>query len=327
MRFWRSPWGAVLVVLLLAAATAIGATAFRVHRETRPPRVIDPAIDFESMMIRAESVEFQAADGVALQGWLILGRPDLPPIVLCHDVGSSKSSLINLAIALRRASFSVLLFDFRGHGASAGSGTTLGLKEKRDVLGAVEFLSTREEIDARRIGIYGVGMGAHAAVAAASDRPSLRVLVLDALYPDVPYALVRAVYRRWDFAVNHLGFLPNGIFVALHGVSPGDQRAAEIIGDLVGRDLLLLAPAGDARLASEIQRMYEAVPDQADADGNLIVLPATHGDGLYADQLSRYHERVSEFFESRLGRAEGDHGRASRGAAAPLESGPNRAGS
>jgi len=54
-------------------------------------------------------------------------------------------------------------------------------------------------------------------------------------------------------------------------------------------------------LADAMQRMFESVPAQADVDGNLVVLPASHADGLYEADLSRYHERVSDFFASRLG--------------------------
>jgi len=301
MRFWRSPFGALALLLLLTAGTGLTATAFRVFRQTSPPRTDESPIDFESMMVRTEEVEFAAADGVELRGWLIRGEPQRPPILLCHDLGASKSSLINVALALSRSGFTVLLFDFRAHGASAGERSTLGLREKRDVLGAVDYLAGLDALDTRRIGVLGVGMGAHAAVLAAADRPAIRALVLDGLYPDATYALVHRVYGNWSFAVDHLAFMPRGVFLALNGVSGDGERAADVIGHLPGRDMLLLAPASDTRLADEMMRMYETVPDQADADGNFVVLPATHSDGLYATHLARYHDRVTTFFADRLG--------------------------
>ena len=301
MRFWRSPFGAVTLVILLAAGGAIGATAWQVFRQTSPPRSTEAPIDFESMMVRAEDVRFPSTDGIELAGWLIRGEPDRAPIVLCHDLGSSKASLVNVALALSRAGFTVLMFDFRAHGGSSGERSSLGVLEKRDVVGAVDFLAGLEGLEAKRIGVFGVGMGALAAVRAAADRAALRVLVLDGLYPDASYALARRVYLDWNFAVNHLAFVSGGMLAALSGSSGPEARAADVIGHLPGRDLLLLAPASDTRLADEMMRMYQTVPDQADADGNLVVLPATHADGLYASDLTRYHERVAEFFSSRLG--------------------------
>ena len=90
--------------------------------------------------------------------------------------------MLTLGIALQKGGFTVLAFDFRGHGASGGTGSTLGLDEKRDVIGALDYLAA-SGVEARRIGVYGVGMGAHAAVLAAADRPSASVLVLSGLYP------------------------------------------------------------------------------------------------------------------------------------------------
>ncbi len=69
---------------------------------------------------------------------------------------------------------------------------------------------------------------------------------------------------------------------------------------MTGRDLLLVAPESDPSLSEEMRRMYEAIPDQLDADGNLVFLPATIGEGLYGEELSRYHDRVTGFFRNRL---------------------------
>ncbi len=300
MRFWRSRFGAIVLVLLVACGVVVGATVVQVHRGTTPHRLLPPVIDFAAMRIAVEDVLFQSSDGIQLAGWLFPAAPGASAVILCHDAGSSRAALVNLAITLRGQGFAVLVFDFRGHGASAGARSTLGLEEKRDVLGAIDLLARWPEIDSKRIGIYGVGMGAHAAVLAAADRPALRVLVVDGLYPDVEFRLVRQVYAGWDFAVDRLGFLPRGVFAALRGGTSPDERAADVIPQLPGRDFLFLVPAGDAALADAMQRMYESIPPQADVDGNLVILPATQGDGLYDDQLTRYHDRVAGFFVTRL---------------------------
>jgi hypothetical protein len=176
----------------------------------------------------------------------------------------------------------------------------LGVLEKRDVLGAVDYLVRSREIDSRRLGILGVGMGAHAAALAALDRPSLRVLVLDALYPDVSYPLVRRVYEGWPFGVEHLGFLPRKVFQVMTGARC-EERADEALPALGRRDLLLVAPADDSALANEMERIYRTIPSEKDGiEGNLVTLPATLGTGLYGDDLERYLSRVCGFFESRL---------------------------
>jgi pimeloyl-ACP methyl ester carboxylesterase len=286
--------------VLLTAALAQGITVVRVHAVTHPPRQAPDDIDFDSMLMRVQRVQFSSVDGIELQGWMIPGKSDRPPILLCHDTGSSKASLVSLAIALHNKGFSILLFDFRGHGTSGGRASTLGIREKRDILGALDFVSERWEDGSRQIGVYGVGMGAHAAVLAAADRQALRVLVLDGLYPDVSYPLVRRVFAGWQPGVRNLGFLPNSVFAIMNRTRIGDHRAADALPNLLGRDVLLLAPVGDPELTSEMKRMVGSIPPQPDVDGNLVVLPATQGHGLYGPDLGLHVSQVTEFFESRL---------------------------
>ena len=294
---WHTRWGN----LLLAGGAAILVlslwTVFAVHRATLPIRQVDALPDFESMRIQVSEVEFASADGMTLSGWWMPGDPQMPPILLCHDRDSSKRSMFNLAIALREEGFAVLMFDFRGHGESAGKRSSLGVLEKRDVIGALDWIASK---DPRRVGVFGAGMGAHAAVLAAVERPELQVLVLDGLYPDAAYPLARDLYPTLTWARDGLSFLSNGAFFIFHGSSPRSRRAADSVADLSGRDLLMLAPASDSALMDEMQAMVETIPEQIDSDGNLVVVPATLGEGLYGPQLGRYHARVTDFFAARL---------------------------
>ncbi|TDI48544.1 MAG: hypothetical protein E2P01_05275 [Acidobacteria bacterium] len=297
MRFWRSRLG-ILVLLCVVAMAALAAwTLFGVHRATFPVRQVQPIPDFESMRIRVVEVEFPSADGIALSGWWMPGNDGMPSILLCHDRHSNKRSMVNLAIALRAEGFAVLMFDFRGHGDSAGNRSSLGVWEKWDVIGALDWLAQQSP---GRFGVFGAGMGAHAAVLAGVERPELQVLVLDGLYPDAAYSLARDVYPTLTWARRGLGPLTHAAFFIFHGTSPRSHRAADIVGKLTGRDLLLLAPASDSALMDEMRKMVQRIPDQVDADGNLVVVPATLGEGLYGEQLGRYHERVVGFFTTRL---------------------------
>jgi pimeloyl-ACP methyl ester carboxylesterase len=301
MSFWDSKLRTLLGVLLLACVLMVCVVGVRVYVATHPVRQADEGFDFNSMLMRVEQVQFPAVDGTRLAGWLIEGDAARPPVLLCHDLGSSKASQVSLGIELQRRGFTVLMLDFRGHGQSEGRSSTLGLEEKRDILGALDFLEERYEREGGRVGIYGVGMGAHAAVLAAVDRPSLRVLVLDALYPDVSDPLARRVFAGWEPGIRSLAFVSDGLFALMYRTRIGEHRAADALPGLLGRDVLLLAPAGDPELTAEIQRMVESIPDQPEVDGNMVVLPATQGDALYGEDLDRHREQVASFLDHRLG--------------------------
>jgi len=297
----RSRARLALIVGLAGTAIVIGLAAFRVQSAITPQRIPVTKIDFESMRLPVREIDFAAADGLELSGWLVRGRSGYPAIVLCHDWGASKENLLNLAITLHERGFPLVLFDFRGHGGSQGRGSTLGIAEKRDILGALDYARRIDGVDDGRVGLYGVGMGAHAAVLAASERQTVRVLVLDGLYPDAEFLLLRRFYGSGNSGVPRPGFLPVWLFSLLTGASPRGERAEGILGRLTGRDLLFVASEGDSVLADEIERMYGAVPLQPDVDGNLVVLPAIQGEGLYGEQMSIHHREVADFFSSRLG--------------------------
>lgn len=291
-----------LLVLLVAVLAAVGVVFARVWQAAHPARATraDQAIALE--LAKAEGVAFPAADGVELRGWMLEGRPGAPAVVLCHDLGGSSAQMINLAIYLQKHGLHVLAFDFRGHGASADATATLGPIEKRDVLGALDFVTSRtgSGIDLRRVGVYGAGSGAHAAVLAAADRPALRVLVLDGLWADSGQRLAREVFGRWSFGARRLAFLPSAMLRAIAKTSPAETRADLAVAGLKGRDVLFVAPAGDSALASAMETMYASLPQARDAEANLVILPGTGTEGLYGAELERYQERVGTFLGSRL---------------------------
>ena len=274
----------------------------QIYKVAHPLRQSGRAQDLGAELAKAEDVTFKSTDGVTLRGWLLRGAPKAGPVVVCHDLGESKTAVMNIAIALNEAGLTVLAFDFRGHGASGGDGSTLGLNEVRDVLGAVDFVASlpKGDVDAGRIGIYGAGMGAHAGALAAAERPSVKVLVLDGLWPDAGFTLVHRVFEGWPWGERNLRFVPAALFPWIAGASIDGARAADVLPGLGGRDLLLVSPAGDLRLDESMKAMYATLPERRDSERNLITLPATRASGLGADDLERYHERVVAFFRSRL---------------------------
>jgi len=302
MRFWRSIPGAIVLVVSFGVLASLGLAGAQVFKVTHPARQPEMKLNLGATLAKAEDVTFRSTDGIRLAGWLFHGKAKMPPVVLCHDLGESRNAVMNIAIALNQAGFTVLAFDFRGHGGSGGDVSTLGVEEARDVLGAVDFVAElpKEEVDARRIGIFGAGMGAHAAVLAAAERPSLRVLVLDGLWPDAGFTLVQHEFADWRWGQKYLGAIPVALFPLFAGASIDAARAEDVLPSLAGRDLLLVAPAGDRRLDESMKAMYAKLPEQRDSERNLITLPATRASGLGADDLARYHERVVEFFRTRL---------------------------
>jgi alpha-beta hydrolase superfamily lysophospholipase len=287
-------------VFLAAVAAASGALGWQVWEVVRPHRAPDGPANLGLELARAQAVRFDASDGVAIGAWYLEGDPGAPAIILAPDDGQGKAALLDLAIVLQGAGFHALVLDLRAHGSSAGRVATLGIAEKRDVLGAVDWLQRRPEVGHGRIGAFGVGAGAQAVVLAAADRRNLGALVLDGLYPDAAWALEERVFEGWAFGRDRLGFLARAWFRVLTGADSREPSASAALAALDGKDVLLIAPAGDPRLAAWAKTTYEDLPQTRRSEGNLVFREATMATGLRGAARSELHAFVESFFSTRL---------------------------
>ena len=137
--------------------------------------------ELEQFTLGFEHVEFLSQDGLKLSGWWIPGWKK-QTMLLLHDLGTSSLAMITRASLLAKFGYSVLLMDFRAHGQSEGD-TALTGGEIYDVLGAIEYLESRSDVDADQIGVWGVSLGARVALQAAGKTQVIGVLVLENLSP------------------------------------------------------------------------------------------------------------------------------------------------
>ena len=77
--------------------------------------------------------------------------------------GNVSIQLLPLAAELHQAGYQILMFDMRNHGQSASARpVTFGLREADDLLGAIDCLAGRPDVDPERIGVVGFSAGANA---------------------------------------------------------------------------------------------------------------------------------------------------------------------
>jgi fermentation-respiration switch protein FrsA (DUF1100 family) len=158
----------LLILLALGYVFSVLMTRRHTPDETRSPAEYGLAFD---------EVAFPARDGVTLRGWWIpaVGSADRAVIFL-HGHGGSMDPDVQYVPALHAAEFNVLMFDFRAHGRSDGRMSTLGYLERRDVLGAVDFVRAK---GISRIGFLGFSMGGIVAMLTAPICPDVRAVISD----------------------------------------------------------------------------------------------------------------------------------------------------
>ena len=245
-----------------------------------------------------EDVRFPSRDGTSLAAWFVpTAERGRPAVLLVHGYGRSRNELLPHAAYLNRAGYNVLLIDFRGRGESGGDAITLGAHEPLDVLGAIDYLSSRTDIDTSRLAVQGVSLGASSALLALPEEPRLKVAVIES-----PFDTVRGVVDR-SFQ-NFIGlpsfpFAPITIFFVERRVDADADtiRPIDAVARSGGRALFIIQDERDRLMPEDAgRRIFAAAPEPKQF---WLVPNATHAQALAATG-SEYEDRVLAFYRQFL---------------------------
>jgi dienelactone hydrolase len=121
-----------------------------------------------------QPVSFPARDGLRLDGWFVPSRNGATVIVYPGKKGTQRHARM-----LVRHGYGVLVFDRRGEGTSEGDPNALGWGFDQDLLGALDYLGRRSDVDPSRIGGLGLSVGGEALIQTAAETTALKAVVSD----------------------------------------------------------------------------------------------------------------------------------------------------
>ena len=298
-----------IVFVILVALAAI--TVWIVNGITKPPRaayVVTPQTfsRVTGPLLKATDVTWVNHDGTQARGWLMRGADGSPSMILLHHYGADRSWLLNLAVKLNETTnLTVLWPDLRGHGENPLVNRSLiGAVDGDDVTAAIDYLHTLKTPAGKpqvagAVGVYGVELGAYAALDAAKRYPEIRALVLDSA-PASPDDLVRAATS------GHAG-MNNSLLQRLAGwglkiYSFGKYQSTpscDLAHSLRNvRVLLLTGGEGDPWRTStlELAKCFNGAVDiKKDLAVTGVSLPSATG-----EQEEAYDRPVIEFFDKAL---------------------------
>ena len=230
LRWWRVAW--ILIVILVCVAVGyLAITAYTGFSVSTPDRNFAP--DKASVFaVTPQDVKIPTADGLEIAGWFIPSTASDKALLLVHGHNSSRShefggEFPELAAAMHRRGFSVLMIDLRGHGQSEAAYCTFGLSERQDVIGAVNWLK-QQGFQPSKIGVLGVSLGAAAVIGAAADNPDIGVLVLDNSFAEI-YPLIE---ERWRSASGLPNFFLPTTLLFNHWLTGYDQTSSRPFKEL-----------------------------------------------------------------------------------------------
>jgi cephalosporin-C deacetylase len=160
-----------------------------------PDYTLTKSITLSNDTVDVYSVEMRSLDSVRIQGWYMIpkGRRNLPALI--YFQGYTTDNYPSEPYYAYSKYYAQFFLNIRGHGGSKkdvnpgfDAFLTTGLRDKNtyifrgaymDGIRAMDFLSSRPEIDTQRIGIWGGSMGGALSLVAASLDRRVKLCVFD----------------------------------------------------------------------------------------------------------------------------------------------------
>lgn len=176
-------------IAVTGAALGLGSLAFAyfsTHPRRRTLRRTPEAHD-----LPFEEVSFLAPDSVRLAGWFLPSPGARAGIILCHGFPNNRWEMMDWARLLHPAGYHLLLFDFRALGHSEGELCSIGHYETGDLLGAVEYMTSRPEMRDLPLGVFGLSMGGAVALMATAQEERIAAVATHGAYATLERAIAQ----------------------------------------------------------------------------------------------------------------------------------------
>jgi alpha-beta hydrolase superfamily lysophospholipase len=294
----------ILLILLLfpvLAAMVIGwfvAPAFLhpIRRALTPDLLQQADASFSQIGVHREAFDVRAADGILLRGWEVTAaQPNGSWILLFHGVADNRMGVLEHALFLLRAGYSVTLMDARAHGESEGSIGTYGWLEGNDSRAIVDALVAAEH--PAHLYALGESMGAGMALQSAGADPRIEAVVAEA-----PFASLReasydyAGLRKYPWLGKTL-FAPGAWVMLARGQAIAGFSAAAVSPErsVAARafPVLLICDAADTTLpCRHAEKLYAA----ARGPKSLWIVPRAFHTAALGYEPVEFKRRVLEFY-------------------------------
>ncbi len=261
----------------------------RGNARLRPPRTyaccqtpVDFGMDYEE-------INLTTRDGLTLKSWYIASR-NQAAVLIAHGASGNRASHLDQAKKLNESGFGVLLIELRGHGESDGSIITFS---GEDILAGVQFLKTRPDVEADRIGVMGCSLGAMTAIQAAALTPDIQSVIADGASPvaieDEPPP------QNIGEALMLPAYFSEYIVWKLQGAAP-PMPITRAVGVINPRPILFIA---GGELKSEVQAMQNFY-DYTPGPKEFWIVPGAGHCGGWQVQNETYAQKMIQFFERTL---------------------------
>ncbi len=191
--------------------------------------------------LKPEECWFTSEDSVQLHGWFLRTEEPIATLVMSHGNAGNISHRYPIMQALHTAGFNVFMYDYRGYGRSDGSPSEDGVY--KDGRAAYDVVVLREEVDPKKIILFGTSLGGAVAVEVARQR-QVSAIILESTFTSAS-----------DMARIHYPFLPAQYFMRT------EMNSLENVRDIRVPILFIHGSDDDIVPLALGKKLYEAAND------------------------------------------------------------------
>lgn len=294
-------WHIVLLILICLAASALGLVWLCAYTAKK---VLHPVSKRKALYLWPDeykmpydNVYFTTEDKVNIKGWFIPYDGAEKTIILMHGWGMNRSDILKNTYFLHDLGFNLLYFDFRALGESGGKVSSIGYLETRDVRAAIKYLKETRPESCKKIGLYGLSMGAMVAICEGASNPQISCVAAEASY----YSF-RRVVSRWAWIHHKVPSFPI-IPIVLHyirrdlHVNPERYSPKYNIGKIAPRPVLIIHGRYDSIVpAAQAKLLFKRAGDPKE----IWLVPGAKHNKCAEVGGFEYKQRLSDFFRRYL---------------------------
>ena len=294
-------WHIVLLILICLAASALGLVWLCAYTAKK---VLHPVSKRKALYLWPDeykmpydNVYFTTEDKVNIKGWFIPYNGAEKTIILMHGWGMNRSDILKNTYFLHDLGFNLLYFDFRALGESGGKVSSIGYLETRDVRAAIKYLKETRPESCKKIGLYGLSMGAMVAICEGASNPQISCVAAEASY----YSF-RRVVSRWAWVHHKVPSFPI-IPIVLHyirrdlHVNPERYSPKYNIGKIAPRPVLIIHGRYDSIVpAAQAKLLFKRAGDPKE----IWLVPGAKHNKCAEVGGFEYKQRLSDFFRRYL---------------------------
>jgi len=243
-----------------------------------------------------EQISFAARDGRQLSAWFILAEePTDKTIIFLHGLNNNKLNSFILGGFLQEK-YNLFIFDFRAHGDSSGTFTSLGaLFETEDLLGAIDYLKEKKPEQSRQLGIFSYSMGAAVALMTLPRLKEIRAVVADTSFASLE-KMAWYLFRSWGWLGRAIVQLSRWLGKLIFRVDIRQVAPARAVRK-TSVPILLIHGEKDRRIG--VEQAYLIKKNCPDYCTLWVVPEAGHCQSRFVSS-KEYRKKVAEFFAQHL---------------------------